>query len=137
MFWFFQRKYSFCGEVLLKWRSKICNQYSVSISFRGRVKEGTIAKDKESFGSRKYFICSIFSSIQSLESRGTSANLRENENQPNYWEKHSIERNHFINWRYKVVGSCTKIICLIIISAITRAEHCLVAVAENRLYNQL
>ena len=142
LFWLFRRKYSFCGEVLLKWRSKICNildlsylhrrespcelcgcyhawimqiwskklcriNYSVSISSRGRGKEGTIAKDKKSFGSRRYFICSIFSSIQSLESRGTSANLRENENQPNYWEKHSIEGNHFINWRYKVVGSCT------------------------------
>ena len=36
-----------------------------------------IATNKESF--RKYFICSIFSSIQSLESQGTSGNRRENE----------------------------------------------------------
>ena len=45
-----------------------------------------IATNKESF--RKYFICSIFSSIQSLESQGTSGNRRENENEPNYRQKH-------------------------------------------------
>ena len=51
-----------------------------------------IATNKEPFRSRKYFICSIFSSIQSPESQGTSGNLRENENEPNYRQKHVFVR---------------------------------------------
>ena len=51
-----------------------------------------IATNKEPFLSRKYFICSIFSSIQSPESQGTSGNLRENENEPNYQQKHVFGR---------------------------------------------
>ena len=51
-----------------------------------------IATNKDPFCSRKYFICSIFSSIQSPESQGTSGNLRENENEPNYQQKHVFGR---------------------------------------------
>ena len=51
-----------------------------------------IATNKEPFRSRKYFICSIFSSIQSPESQGTSGSLRENVNEPNYRQKHVFVR---------------------------------------------
>ena len=59
---------------------------SAGLGGKGGRPNNKIATNKER--SRKYFICSIFSSIQSPESQGTSGNLRENENEPSYREKH-------------------------------------------------
>ena len=71
---------------------KLCQiNYSDPISATAvgeQAQKGKIGTNKEPFCSRKYFICSIFSSIQSPESQGTSGNLRENENEPNYRQKH-------------------------------------------------